>query len=159
MRIQKLVFYAGVAVILVAGQFFVTRNLATGMAPPIAAQTLDGETVADKIGSSPVLIYFWAEWCGICKAMQDAISSVLHDYSGVTVALQSGDGEAVHAYMHAHGLAWPAIADPAGKIAARYGVTGVPAVFIVDKRGQIRFSSIGFSSETGIRLRLWWVGL
>lgn len=159
MKIKQLAFYAAVAVALIGGQFLVTKNLVTGTPPPIVEKTVAGETVTDKIGTGPALIYFWADWCGICEAMQDSISAVLQDYPGVTVALRSGDEPEVRRYLDTHGLAWPSVSDEEGKIAARYGVMGVPAVFIVDKRGQIRFSSIGFSSETGIRMRLWWAGL
>jgi hypothetical protein len=44
-------------------------------------------------------------------------------------------------------------------IAAQWGVRAVPASFIVDGAGQIRFLEIGYTTGAGLRLRLWLAGL
>jgi len=49
--------------------------------------------------------------------------------------------------------------DPDGVIATRWGVRAVPASFIVDGAGQIRFVEIGYTTGIGLRLRLWLAGL
>jgi thioredoxin-related protein len=77
----------------------------------------------------------------------------------VTVALNSGDDNEVTEYMQEQGLAWSVINDDNGSLANRYGVKGVPALFIFNKQGQIVFTSVGYSTEFGLRLRLWLAGL
>lgn len=137
------------------GQFWHGRSAVTGKPPALAERTLAGEPVAERIATGPGIIYFWAGWCGLCTAMQDSISRILKDYPGVTVALKSGDDNAVKHYLNEHGLAWPVLNDADGTIAQRYGIHGVPAVFVLSPAGDIAFSSIGYSTEPGLRIRLW----
>ena len=159
MSLRKLLFYLIVTGVIIYGQFFANQNLVTGIPPEIAAQTITGAPVADQISKGPGIIYFWAEWCGICRTMQGSISALLKEYPGVTVAMQSGDSEEVLEYLQKADLSWKTVADQDGSIGSRYGIRGVPAVFILGKDGQIKFTSAGYSSETGLRFRLWLAGL
>jgi len=47
------------------------------------------------------------------------------------------------------------VPDPDGEIARRWGVAGVPASFVIDPEGRIASSTVGLSTEPGLRLRLW----
>ncbi len=156
---KKFLFYLAVTAVIIYGQFFLNRGLATGEPPEIAALTITGAPVTDQISKGPGLIYFWAEWCGICRSMQGSVTELLKDYPGITVAMQSGSTEAVRNYQSRESLSWQTVTDPDGAIGARYGVRGVPTFFILDQEGKIKFTSTGFSSETGIRFRLWLAGL
>lgn len=129
--------------------------MVTGQPPELEKLTLAGDAVADKIQSGPGIIYFWAEWCGICAMTQGPVSEVLKDFSGVTVALKSGDDSEVMAYMKEHNLAWPVVNDSDGSLGERFGVRGVPAFFILNTQGDIVFTTVGYSTEMGLRLRLW----
>lgn len=156
---KKFLFYSAVTALIIYGQFFLNPGLVTGDPPEIAAKTIYGAPVSDQISKGPGLIYFWAEWCGICRSMQGTVSDLLKDYPGVTVAMQSGSALAVRNYQNKENLSWQTVADPNGAIGSRYGIRGVPTFFILDKEGEIKFTSTGFSSETGIRFRLWLAGL
>jgi hypothetical protein len=46
--------------------------------------------------------------------------------------------------------------DPDSEIFRRYGLHGVPAFVIIAPDGNIRAATFGYTSETGLRLRLWW---
>ena len=159
MSSRKFLFYIFVAVIIFGGQFFVNNNLATGQPPKLARYTISGQSVVEQVTKGPGLIYFWADWCGICSAMKGTIERVLQDYPGITVALKSGDADQVRQYLQREKLTWKTIADKEGKIGSRYGVKGVPTVFFLGRDGEIKLSTIGYSSETGLRLRLWIAGL
>lgn len=159
MSFRKLLFYLVITAVIIYGQFFANQNMLTGTPPEIAAQTITGASVAEQITTGPGIIYFWAEWCGICRTMQGSISELLKTYPGVTVAMQSGNSEEVTEYQQQAGLSWQTVADEDGSIGSLYGIRGVPAVFILDKDGQIKFTSAGYSSETGLRFRLWLAGL
>ncbi len=47
------------------------------------------------------------------------------------------------------------MADPEADIFRKYGFRGVPAFIVIDPSGEIRSISLGYTSEIGLRLRLW----
>jgi alkyl hydroperoxide reductase subunit AhpC len=49
--------------------------------------------------------------------------------------------------------------DEDGWISEKWGVHAVPASFIIDRTGRIRFVEVGYTTEIGLRLRLWWAGI
>jgi thiol-disulfide isomerase/thioredoxin len=157
---KSLLTWIGLIALFIGLQFFVNRNLARGTPPPIVGTTLDGQAFAGLESlKKPAVIYFWASWCGVCKAMQDTVGALAGDTPMVTVALQSGDAAEVKAYMDKEGFRVPVVLDEDGAIGKRYGLRGVPAVFIVGPDDAIRFSTVGYTSELGLRLRLWLAGL
>lgn len=155
MKLKKVLFYLSIAAVFFAGQFLYTRGLATGKPPELAPITIQGAPVAERIETGPGVIYFWAEWCGICAMMQTPVNAVLKEFPGVTVALKSGDADEVKDYLDKNTLDWPTVNDEDGKIGERYGIKGVPAVFILNREGEIAFTSVGYSTEWGLRFRLW----
>ena len=116
---------------------------------------MTGGNAMQRIAKGPAILYFWAEWCGICRGMQGAVNAVLLDYPGLTVAIRSGDEAKLNAYLHSKDLQWPVVNDNDGSIGQRYGIKAVPAVFFINANGQIVFTTAGFTSEWGMRLRLW----
>jgi len=132
------------------------RDMPSGAAPPLAGLTVQGETVrlADYRGE-PVLLHFWASWCGICRLEQGSIQDIHEDWPVLTVAMQSGDAREVAEHLRAEGLDWTVVLDEEGELARRFGVRGVPTTFIIDGDGMIRFRESGYSTEWGLRTRLW----
>jgi peroxiredoxin len=82
--------------------------------------------------------------------------SVAGDTPVITVAMQSGDPAVVSEYMSHRQFDVPALVDQEGSVADAYGVRGVPATFVLGRDGNIQFATMGYTSELGMRLRLWW---
>ena len=146
-------------------QLWQNRNAPSGPAPAIVATTIAGQPFdlsewrTSHLGQ-PALIYFWAEWCGICRTTAGSVENVAKDWPTVTTAIQSGDASAVAKLIQQRGYDWPiTLADPQAEHFRHYGFQGVPAMAILDPAGNIRFVSQGYTSEIGLRLRLWWAGL
>lgn len=146
-----LIVYLGV-------QAWLSRELALGPAPPLEGLLLDGGTPTPLGSDTPVMIHFWASWCPVCRLEQESIASIAGDHPVITVALQSGNADEVAAHLHARDLHVPVLNDPDGLIAGAWGVRAVPATFVV-RDGVIRYRERGFTTEAGLRLRLWlaWV--
>jgi len=72
--------------------------------------------------------------------------------------MQSGDKQEVLDYIEKKTLQTPVVNDPSGQLSANYGIKGVPAVFILDKDGNIRYATSGYSPTWAIRARLWLAG-
>lgn len=143
-------------VLLLALEAFLTRNAVSGLAPEFSAQTVQ-QTQFDLLSlrGRPAMIHFWATWCPICNVEQGSIDAIADDYPFISVAMQSGTGDEVLGYMKEKGVDYPVVNDPQGALARRYGVSGVPASFILDADGRVRFVTRGYTSALGLRARLW----
>lgn len=149
-----------VIAVVVAVRGYMLRDAASGLAPSIEGALVGGgSTSLAALRGRPVLVHFWSTWCPVCRLEEGSIQSIAGDHSVLTVAFQSGGGKAVAAYLATHGLSMPVVLDDDGAMAARYGVRGVPASFILDGQGRIRFVEAGYTTEAGLRLRLWLAGL
>lgn len=146
----------------VALQYWQGREMQAGTLPPIAGQLADGrqtglDALLREAGGKPLLLYVWSSTCPICRAQEGTISGIAEDWPVLTLAMQSGNAEAVAKFMQERGLAYPALVDARGEIAWSLGVRATPAWFVVDSRRAIRFSGIGYTTGWGLRARLWWV--
>jgi thiol-disulfide isomerase/thioredoxin len=152
---------AAVVLLLILGvRAWQQSGTASGPAPALAGVLLDGKPVAlTAFAGRPVLVHFWATWCPICRAEQGSIDALARDAPVITVAMQSGGREEVVQYLRKEALGFPVLNDPEGVMAARWGVRAVPASFIVDGAGQIRYVEVGYTTGIGLRLRLWLAGL
>lgn len=134
-----------------------TRNTIDGEAPALAAQSVRGNALA-LADDRPTMVHFWATWCGVCKAMDHNIDALTgsEGYRLITVATNSGTDAEVASFLERGGHSFDAISDPEGAIARRWGVQSFPTTFIVDADGNITTTEVGFSTEIGLRARLWW---
>jgi thiol-disulfide isomerase/thioredoxin len=131
------------------------RDVASGAAPSLAGTTLTGAPfVLAQAADRPILVHFWATWCSICRLEQGSIDSLARDYPVITVAMQSGADAEVLRHLAESNLSFAAINDPSGEIAARWGVRAVPASFVVDAAGQVRFVEVGYTTGLGLRARM-----
>lgn len=140
-----------------------TRDAPAGAAPPVAGMLADGTLLTlqawrDQHHGRAVALHFWAEWCPVCRAEAHTVTRVMQDHPVLTIAMQSGSPADVARVLKARRLGWPTLVDADGAIAQHYGLPGVPALVVLDAQGMIRFVEVGYTSEIGMRLRLWWAG-
>lgn len=147
-------------VILVIGgvRMWQQRDAVSGTAPMIVDQSLEGASIdlADYRGK-PVLVHFWATWCPVCRLENDSIDAIANDHAVISIASWSEGAEDVARFMAENQLSMPVIIDPDGTWASLYGVRAVPASYLIDGQGEIRFIETGYTTEVGLRLRLWWL--
>lgn len=148
-------------VVLTTFQLWQQRDAARGPAPNIVASYLDGTPfrLSDWQGAHPNragLIYFWADWCPVCKTTAGSVSSIAADWPVTSIAVQSGDAASVIRHMQVSDYRWPTLTDTEGALLRRFGLPGTPSFAIVAPNGDIRFITMGYTSELGLRLRLWW---
>ena len=126
---------------------------------PLPVLTLQDGTRANLQAMSrgrPLLIYYWASWCAVCRFTTPAVEQLWQDGENVlTVALRSGDNARLQQGMARKGLSFPTHNDEQGTLAARWQVNVTPS-FLILKDGKVVSSTTGWSSRWGLQLRLLW---
>jgi len=151
----SVVLFTGV---VFAAHLYQTRNALSGEAPGFSARLLDGSPVSlHEFRGQPLLLQFWATWCPVCSMEQGSIDAVARDYAVLSVALDELPAEEIDKWMSEKGVSYAVVRDPSGQISGLFGVQGVPTSMILDASGTIRFVEVGYTTELGLRLRLWWV--
>lgn len=155
-------------VVLMGVQAWQTRHVPSGAAPDLAVDVVlpDGVTYRTTLAQwrlahpgQPVALHFWAEWCPICRTEENSITRLAADWPVLTVAMQSGAPQKVGQLLRQRQLPWPTAVDADSKITRAFGFQAVPAFVVVDEQGQLRGATVGYTTELGMRLRLWWAKL
>jgi cytochrome c biogenesis protein CcmG/thiol:disulfide interchange protein DsbE len=118
------------------------RKGETPAAPDFTLPRLDGDgklSLADFDGK-PRVVNFWASWCGPCRDEAPLLQAAAREYHGRLVVLgvdfQDFTGDA-RKFVRKFGLTYPIVRDGDGSLLARWGVTGAPESFFVDRAGKV----------------------
>ena len=128
-------------------------HLASTSLPQIEAVLLDGSTYALKKGK-PLVLHFWATWCPTCKLEAANIESLSHDYEVLTIAVNSGSGTDLRAYMLQRAFTFRVVNDKDASWAKQFNVEAYPTTFIYDAHGELKFTEVGYTTTAGLLARL-----
>ena len=134
--------------VIFGAQYWQTRGLPEGAAPPLVGVLTDGSPVKVGAGDTATLVAFWATWCPVCKAEEDNIVAVAKEHRVIPVAMQK--------HLKERGIDLPQLIDADGRHAMNWRVSGVPTHFVVDAAGNVRFRVVGYATTWGLKARLWW---
>jgi peroxiredoxin/outer membrane lipoprotein-sorting protein len=132
-------------------------------APDVELKTLDGEKVRiSELKGKPVLLDFWASWCGPCRRELPSIVKLHEEFKekGLVVLGVNDEGkkDAASYTREAH-LTFPTLDDSGYKAHRAYRVRSIPSVFLIDRDGNVVKFFKGARSEGELRTALRGVGL
>jgi cytochrome c biogenesis protein CcmG, thiol:disulfide interchange protein DsbE len=116
----------------------------TPVAPHFTLQHLDGSkgtlSLADLKGK-PVIVNFWASWCIPCEDEAPALQKTYERYKDQGLVVVGVDAQDFRAdakrFAKRYGITYPIVYDGKGSTLGKWGVTGFPETFFVDRSGKL----------------------
>lgn len=102
-------------------------------ASTIEGASFDGASVAGK----PVVIWFWAPWCAVCRSQAPEVTGLAEEYAGAVSFLGVGSldsGDAIAAFGEGVG-GMTHLSDPDGKLYQRFGIAEQSSFVVLDADG------------------------
>lgn len=128
-----------------------TREVAmTGfLAPDFTLIALDGKPVQlSALRGNPVIINFWATWCGPCRAEMPELEQVWQAYQPdglMLLGVDQAESPATVARFRQEvvNVSFPLLLDTSSQVSALYGVRALPTTFFIDAEGRIQDIKVG----------------
>ncbi len=118
--------------------------------PAYSTVSLDGDSVSLAAQKGKVvLVNIWATWCHPCRDEIPELIAIRERFSGRGLELigvsvdTDGTDDAIRTFMKDYRMTFPIWRDPDERISNLFLAVGVPATFLIDKQGVLRWRKVG----------------
>jgi peroxiredoxin len=104
-----------------------------------------------------VYLDFWASWCPTCARSFKFLNALAEDLGkrGLLVLAVNLDEEpeGARSFLEQYPVRFTVLYDPHGDCARAFAVAGMPATYVIDRQGKVRYRQVGFRSEEANALK------
>jgi len=105
----------------------------------------------------PLVLDFWATWCGPCRAELPHLQALSQKYQGRVAfyGVNSSDAPpSIGAFAKQNGLTFPMLSDAQHTVAFSYGADSIPLLVVVDTQGRARSVVSGYDPDENVEITL-----
>ncbi len=129
-------------------------------APSYEAANMQGDTVSlESLRGNVVLLNMWATWCAPCRQETPFLQELFERHEGegfriVGASMDAGNAaDQVEMFTEEYGVTYTVLLDPQMRAMDSYQVLGLPATFLIDREGVLRWMRYGPLGETDSEFR------
>lgn len=120
--------------------------------PSFTLKALDGKKYSTSDVSKPLVINFWASWCGPCKIEAPGLVKLNERYGNkvqiYAVNITSGDSiDGARNFAETYGFTFPVLLDVDDIVSKKYHIQAIPTTYFINKEGIIVDQIVGFAGE------------
>jgi peroxiredoxin len=150
--IRAALILAGAMFLLACGeQRFLAPDAADFSLPLLAGP---GEIALSDYRGDVVYLSFWASWCVPCREEMPYLTALWqrHRDEGFQVIGINADEDpdAARKFAEDFNIEFPLVRDDDRSVSKLYHVAGYPSHFVLDRRGKVRFSALGFTETDAL---------
>ena len=116
-------------------------------APDFTGELIDGTSITlSELQGKPVIINFWATWCGPCVKEMPAFERLKDDFGdkiGIIAVNCGDDAGTVKDFMEENGYTFPVVLDEEYSISMLYPTNSIPYTVVLDAEGKVTHISTG----------------
>jgi len=143
-------------ILIAAAAVHPTPSAAAQKAPSFELETLQGENVSLQELTAEgrhLLLVFWTTWCPSCRETMPEVEQLSTDYRrddlsvlGINAGWNDSRSRAAN-FRDKHGLSFPIGFDQNSRITQKFGIRGVPSLFLIGPEHRIRYLSYGVNNQ------------
>ena len=131
-------------------------SIAPDFTLPVMGEQAESFTLSKTVETQPLLIVFWATWCPSCvdeipqlNEWHEQLAAKGLKIYGINVGESAQE---IKAFMQAQPILYPVLLDTESRVAARYGLAGLPAAVLLAKGGKILYYGFSLPPDPGALL-------
>lgn len=128
-------------------------------APSFSLTGMDGKIYdLKKLRGKPVILNFWASWCGPCKDEAPSFVKLNKQYGDrlqiIAVNLTATDSvQSAREFAQNYGFTFPVVFDTDGQVGAKYEIRPIPSTMFIDSDGIITDGVFGALAWDDLKTR------